>query len=264
MVAVLGETTSGRQLPKMREALLKGDEEGRRILVERPRITSTSIDLGKLRALQEGTFGRAYVDWLDNCGVSPDTRDPVSLFVSTGQTGLDRDDDVRAVGQSLCMLSEGSEMTSTAHAHAHALFTSPHPTLLLKVRYIDDPELAYIMQRYRECHDFYHVVLGFPVNVSAELVVKWFELANMGLPVALLSSVFGPLRVKSDRRRRLVSTYLSWALRCGSQAKPLIGIRWEERWEMKMDDLRRELGIAEPPMTWQEYKESSPFRKPRT
>src|SRR5271154_1708537 len=24
------------------------------------------------------------------------------------------------------------------------------------VRYIDDPELAYVMQRYRECHDFYH------------------------------------------------------------------------------------------------------------
>jgi len=208
MIAVLGETTSGRQLPKMRQALLKGDEEGRRILIERPRITSTSIDIEKLRSLEEGTFGRAYVDWLDKCGVSPDTRDPV--------------------------------------------------------RYIDDPELAYIMQRYRECHDFYHVVTGFPVSVSGELVVKWFELANMGLPVALLSSVFGPLRVKSDRRRRLSSTYLSWALRCGSQAKPLIGVRWEERWEMKMDDLKRELNISEPPMSWDEYKASSPFRKPRT
>jgi len=208
MIAVLGETTSGRQLPKMRQALLKGDEEGRRILIERPRITSTSIDIEKLRALEEGTFGRAYVDWLEKCGVSPDTRDPV--------------------------------------------------------RYIDDPELAYIMQRYRECHDFYHVVTGFPVSVSGELVVKWFELANMGLPVALLSSVFGPLRVKSDRRRRLSSTYLSWALRCGSQAKPLIGVRWEERWEMKMDDLKRELNISEPPMSWDEYKASSPFRKPRT
>lgn len=133
-----------------------------------------------------------------------------------------------------------------------------------QVRFIDDPELAYIMQRYRECHDFYHVLLGFPVSVSAELVVKWFELANMGLPVAFLSSVFGPLRLKSDRRRRLVSTYLPWALRSGANAKPLIGVRWEERWTMQIADLRKELGVLEPPVTWDEYKQSSPFTKPKT
>ena len=77
MVAVLGETTSGRQLPAMRDALLKGDEEGRRILRERPRLKSETIDLEQLGAMQEGSFGRAYVDWLKKCGVSPDTREPV-------------------------------------------------------------------------------------------------------------------------------------------------------------------------------------------
>ncbi|CAA3032875.1 Ubiquinone biosynthesis COQ4, mitochondrial [Olea europaea subsp. europaea] len=203
MVAVLGETTSNRQLPKMRDALLKGDEEGRRLLRERPRLNTETIDLNKLRGMQEGSFGRAYVAWLERCGVSPDTRDPV--------------------------------------------------------RYIDDPELAYIMQRYRECHDFYHVLLGFPVSVSAELVVKWFELSNMGLPVAFLSSFFGPLRVKSDRRRRLVSTYMPWALRAGANSKPLIGVYWEERWSMDIGELRKELGIPDPPLTWQQYRDSSPF-----
>ena len=133
-----------------------------------------------------------------------------------------------------------------------------------QVRYINDPELAYIMQRYRECHDFYHVLLGFPVSVSAELVVKWFELANMGLPVAFLSSVFGPLRLQSDRRRRLMRTYLSWALRAGSSTKSLIGVRWEERWDQSMTDLRGELGFAEPPISWDDYKRSSPFTKPKT
>lgn len=78
MVAVLGETTSNRQLPKMREALLKGDEEGRRLLRERPRLTSESIDVERLRGMEQGTFGGAYVEWLESCGVSPDTRDPVS------------------------------------------------------------------------------------------------------------------------------------------------------------------------------------------
>jgi len=205
MVAVLGETTSNRQLPKMREALLKGGEEGRQILRERPRLTTETINLEELRALPEGSFGRTYVAWLEKCGVSPDTREPV--------------------------------------------------------RYIDDPELAYIMQRYRECHDFYHVLLGFPVSVSAELVVKWFELANMGLPVAFLSSFFGPLRLKSDRRRRLVSTYMPWALRAGSTAKPLISVYWERRWSMPIEELREELGVYAPPITWDEYRETSPFKR---
>ena len=79
MVAVLGETTSNRQLPKMRDALLKGGEEGRQILRDRPRLTTETINLEELRALPEGSFGRAYVAWLEKCGVSPDTREPVSL-----------------------------------------------------------------------------------------------------------------------------------------------------------------------------------------
>ena len=114
------------------------------------------------------------------------------------------------------------------------------------------------MQRYRECHDFYHVLLGFPVSVSAEIVVKWFELANMGLPVALLSSVFGPLRLSHARRSRLASTYLSWALRYGSSSRSLIGIYWEERWQINLEELRRELGVQLPPMSWQEYRQSAP------
>jgi ubiquinone biosynthesis protein COQ4 len=113
------------------------------------------------------------------------------------------------------------------------------------------------MQRYRESHDFYHVLLGFPVNVSAELVVKWFEMANMGLPVATLSSIFGPLRLTHQKRKRLANTYLSWALRNGSQSKNLIGVYWEERWNQDLSELRQELGIKDPPMTWAEYRQSA-------
>lgn len=37
-------------------------------------------------------------------------------------------------------------------------------SLQLKVRFVDDPELAYIMQRYREIHDFTHTLLGMPTK----------------------------------------------------------------------------------------------------
>lgn len=81
MVATLGETTSDRQLPKLREALLsQSGEEGLQILRDRPRLSSETIDLEAMRALPEGSFGRAYIDWLEACKVTPDTREPVSMI----------------------------------------------------------------------------------------------------------------------------------------------------------------------------------------
>lgn len=199
MVAVLSETTAGPFLSRLRDQMLES-ESGRKILRNRPRIRSGDLDLNALRNLPQGTFGRAYVDWLERCKVSPDTREPV--------------------------------------------------------RYIDSPELAYVMQRYRECHDFYHVISGgFPVSVSGEIVVKWFELANMGLPVAALSALFGPLRLSSGRRGRLLRSFVPWALKCGSSAQSLISVPWEEHWETDLVELRASLGIWEPPVDWDSWIE---------
>ena len=77
MVAALGETTAGPALPRLRDRMLES-AEGRQILKERPRVNSSTIDMHALSMLPEGTFGRAYITWLDRCGVTPDTREPVS------------------------------------------------------------------------------------------------------------------------------------------------------------------------------------------
>lgn len=115
------------------------------------------------------------------------------------------------------------------------------------VRFIDDLELAYVMQRHRECHDFYHTLTGMPTSVEAELALKWFELANARLPVALLSAIFGPLALKGSERIRLFRHYVPWAFRCGSSAKPLICVKWEELWERELEQVKAELGIFSPP-----------------
>ncbi|KAF8340325.1 coenzyme Q biosynthesis protein Coq4-domain-containing protein [Cantharellus anzutake] len=190
MIAALGETTAGPSLPRLRDVMLK-DPEGRRILKDRPRINSDTIDLDALSKLPENSFGRAYSDWLNRCGVTPDTREPV--------------------------------------------------------HYISDPELAFVMQRYRECHDFYHTICSMPVSVTYELALKFFEFANLGLPVAGISAAFGPLRLSSKQRARLYSDYVPWALRCGSSSNCLISIYWEERWGQDIGELKEELGIWDPP-----------------
>jgi len=190
MVAALAETTAGPSLAFMRDRMLE-TPEGRRILKERPRINSESVDMEYLAGLPEGTFGRAYITWLERCGVTPDTREPV--------------------------------------------------------HYIDDPELAYVMQRYRECHDLYHCICWLPVNVESELALKFFEFANLGLPVAAISAAFGHLRLSSTRRHRLFTEHVPWALKCGSSARSMITVYWEERWEQDIEEVKKELGIWDPP-----------------
>jgi ubiquinone biosynthesis protein COQ4 len=102
------------------------------------------------------------------------------------------------------------------------------------------------MQRYRECHDFYHSICGLPVIVEGEIALKWFEWANMGLPVAALSAIFGPLRFKAPERKRLREIYIPWAIKNGLKAKSLINVYWEEQLERDADDLRKELDIEKP------------------
>ncbi|KAL0953293.1 hypothetical protein HGRIS_004542 [Hohenbuehelia grisea] len=190
MVAALAETTAGPSLPRLRDIMLES-AEGRQILKDRPRVNSATVDMDQLAKYPQGSFGLAYVTWLERCGVTPDTREPV--------------------------------------------------------HYIDDPELAFVMQRYRECHDFYHCICNLPVNVESELALKFFEFANLGLPMTAFAAAFGHLRLSSQKRHRLFAEFVPWALKCGGSARSLITVYWERRWEQNVDEMKKELGIWDPP-----------------
>lgn len=115
-----------------------------------------------------------------------------------------------------------------------------------RVKHIDDEECAYVMQRYRECHDFYHALTGLPVFVEGEVALKAFEFANTLLPMTGLS-MFAVARMKPAERARFWSTYLPWAVGNGLKSKDVINVYWEEVLEMDVGSLRRELGIERPP-----------------
>jgi len=114
------------------------------------------------------------------------------------------------------------------------------------VRYIDDEECAYVMQRYRECHDFYHALTGLPVVREGELALKAFEFANTLIPMTGLSLV-AVATLKPSERRRFAQLYLPWALRNGVNAQEIINIYWEEMLDRDVDDLRAELGMERSP-----------------
>ncbi|OJJ84208.1 ubiquinone biosynthesis protein COQ4, partial [Aspergillus glaucus CBS 516.65] len=190
LIAALGEATATPYfIYRLRDAMLS-DPTGRRILRDRPRITSETLPLPYLRSLPENSVGRTYAAWLDREGVSPDTRD--------------------------------------------------------NVQYIDDEECAYVMQRYRECHDFYHAVTGLPVFVEGELALKAFEFLNTVIPMTGLS-LFAFVRLKPAEKERFFSLHLPWAVRAGLKSKELINVYWEEVLEKNVDELREELNIEAPP-----------------
>lgn len=170
---------------------------GRRILRDKPRITSQSMSLEKLRKLPQNSVGYAYAAWLDREGVTPDTRD--------------------------------------------------------RVRYIDDPEEAYVMQRYRETHDFTHAITGLPVIIEGELAIKAFEAANTLLPMTALS-LAAIVRLKRVERERFFSVYGPWAVRNGLKAEEVVCVYWEEELETDVQVLRGRLGIELPPDLREERK----------
>lgn len=187
----LGESTALPFVLKKIQKTMLLDPIGRQILKEKPRITSTSLNLEYLRALPPNTIGHTYIKWLDREGVSPDTR--------------------------------------------------------VSVRYINDPELAYIFQRYRECHDFYHAVTGLPIIIEGEIAVKVFEFMNIGIPMSGLGALFAPLRLKPSQKERLYNIYYPWAVRTGVTSKPLMNVYWENILDKDIDVFRREMNIEQPP-----------------
>ncbi|XP_031715782.1 ubiquinone biosynthesis protein COQ4 homolog, mitochondrial isoform X2 [Anarrhichthys ocellatus] len=116
------------------------------------------------------------------------------------------------------------------------------------VKFVDDEELAYVMQRYREVHDLLHTLLGMPTNMLGEVAVKWFEAAQTGLPMCALGAVLGPLRLNARRLQSLFTSLGPWALQNGHRSRCVLSIFFERRWAQSIEDLRKELNIEPPPV----------------
>jgi len=116
------------------------------------------------------------------------------------------------------------------------------------VKYISDPELAYIMLRYRQCHDYWHVLTGLPPTVLGELGLKWLELLQTGLPVAALSATVGSLRLTLEERHVLTNQYLPWAVRTSQQSAYLLNVYYEEEFDTDLELLRERLRIEPAPL----------------
>lgn len=117
------------------------------------------------------------------------------------------------------------------------------PDSRLPVQFVDDAELAYVAQRYREVHDLIHTILEMPIHMLGEVTVKWVEAIHTKMPMCSTGAVFGAIRLKPKQRRDYVNIHLPWALRVGFNAKNLMCVYYEKHWEEPLSELQQKLGI---------------------
>ncbi len=145
---------------------------------------------------------------------------------------------------SLGSLPEGS------FGHAYGQFLLRHdfsPEDRAEVKFVEDGELAYILQRYREVHDFWHVLADLPPSVPGEIAIKWLEMVQTGLPVAALSALVAPLRLTHAERSLLLNVYLPWAVKTGSSCAYLLSVPYEDLLGSPLSQVRKDLKFESCP-----------------
>ncbi|MES1919133.1 Ubiquinone biosynthesis protein [Bonamia ostreae] len=115
------------------------------------------------------------------------------------------------------------------------------------VKYIKDPELAFVAQRHREVHDFLHVLFGAPTNTFGELALKLFEYLSTGLPMAGAAALFGPLRMSLADNANFFGVAVPWAFYAAQNAVDLMCVRVEDQFEKDFKVLLGELRIVDFP-----------------
>jgi len=106
------------------------------------------------------------------------------------------------------------------------------------VQFLNDPDLVYIMQRYRESHDFIHVLLQMRTNMLGEVTVKYFEAIQFGLPMCVAAALFGGIRLGPIHRQQLLDYNLPWAVEQACKARFMLAFDWENHLEEQITDLQ--------------------------
>jgi ubiquinone biosynthesis protein COQ4 len=249
-VAAVGELTGHFALQKLLQAM-KEHETGRVLLMERPLVSKATVPHNN------NNNNNNHSEWIERDSLSDQLheqnvvnkrveRDDTTTFGQAYATFLNRhgfDPDERDPIHYLLSYDDDNDSTSDAAA-----------------------EMAYVMLRYRQCHDFWHVLTGLPPTVVGELALKWLELFQTGLPVAAISCLAGPFHFLKPLASSssslpnmnnindlytLHGTLLPWAVRQGQNMPfgSLMNVYYEREWETPLHELRTRLNLHPAPTT---------------
>jgi ubiquinone biosynthesis protein COQ4 len=207
IVRVLGDSTKTHEIhrveeitgrPRYRRLLAEMDDtpEGRRLMEERPELSSERVDYAFLRSLPATTFGGAYAHHLDANALSADYQAAAT-------------------------------------------------------RHVDDPDIAYLMRRFRQTHDIWHTLLGLGIEGHEEVIIHSFSFGQLRLPVSALVIVFGTMKhIVLERRWGALRHSMLEAYRAGREAAPLMPVYWEDLWEEPLSTVRATYNVHPLERRW--------------
>ncbi|MEN8181782.1 MAG: Coq4 family protein [Myxococcota bacterium] len=112
-------------------------------------------------------------------------------------------------------------------------------------RYIDDPEIAYLMRRFRQTHDVWHALVGLGTHGHEEVLLHAFSWGQLRLPVSAMVVLFGGLKhLVLEARWGTLRRGLPEAHAAGRAASPLLPVYWERHWSEPIAEVRERLRIA--------------------
>ncbi len=207
IVRVLGDSTKTHEIHRVEEitgrpryrallAEMQATPDARRLLDERPELSSDHVDYEALRALPPSTFGGAYVRHLDGNGITADYQAAAT-------------------------------------------------------RHVDDPDMAYLMRRFRQTHDVWHALLGLTIAGHEEVIIHAFSFGQLRLPVSAMIMLLGGMKhIVLERRWGTLRHSMFEAYRVGRQAEPLMPVYWEDRWKEPLDDVRDRYNVRPLERRW--------------
>ena len=112
------------------------------------------------------------------------------------------------------------------------------------VQFVDDPDQAYAMTRYRQVHDLWHVLYALPPSLLGEVALKWLEAVQTGLPMCLLAAAGGTVTLKPKQRAEVRQHVMPWVMAQSWSNVDLMSVYYERELEKPLPLLRKELGIV--------------------
>jgi ubiquinone biosynthesis protein COQ4 len=134
---------------------------------------------------------------------------------------------------------------SLGYAYSNYINTAGFDPVFYRSITVED-DTSYLLLRLRQTHDIWHVVTDFSVDVTGELGLKAFELAQTRRTMAgiLIAGGFLKCLLQTPNELDGLLDNISRGYRMGLQAKPLLAQKWEENWDKPLSEWRSELGIG--------------------